>query len=151
MLKNFTWGHGVVVALGAFMLFILSLVFIFGRGWQNAEMVARDYYEEELRYQDVIDAKNNADLLKEKPNYTQNSQGITLEFPESITVDQNKVKFHLFRTEDAKLDVEKELPLQIGRKIHIPERILFQGSYTLKINWESNKVPYQIDYDVLWK
>lgn len=151
MLKNFTWGHGVVVALGAFMIFILSLVFIFGRGWQNAEMVSRDYYEEELRYQDVIDAKNQADLLKEKPIYNQNSQGITLEFPESILVDQNKVKFHLFRTDDAKLDAEKELPFQNGRKIHIPKQILFPGSYTLKINWESKSVPYQLDYDILWK
>ncbi|MHA6696539.1 FixH family protein [Chryseobacterium sp. A301] len=151
MLKNFTWGHGVVVALGAFMIFILSLVFIYGRGWQNAEMVSRDYYEDELRYQEVIDAKNKADLLTEKPIYNQNSQGITLEFPASISVDQNSVNFHLFRTDDANLDVEKDLQFQSGRKIHIPKQILFPGSYTLKIAWKSKTVPYQVDYDVLWK
>ncbi len=151
MLKNFTWGHGVVVALGAFMLFILSLIFIYGRGWQNAEMVSSDYYGDELRYQEVIDAKNNADKLPEKPIYSQTTQGITLQFPQAIIVDQNKVTFHLFRTDDANLDVEKPLQFENGRRIHIPKQILFPGSYTLKIAWNSKQVPYQMDYDILWK
>lgn len=150
MFKNFTWGHGMVLALAAFMLFILSMVFIFSRGWQNAEMVSRDYYEEELHYQEVIDAKNNADVLREKPIYSQNEKGITIEFPTTINVDKSEVNFHLFRTDDANLDVEKTLKKDASGRINIPKEILFPGSYTLKIAWNTENKPYQIDYDVLW-
>lgn len=151
MLKKITWGHGVVIALGLFILFILSLIFLFTRGWQNAEMVSDNYYQEELVYQNVIDAKNNADKLLVKPTFSQSPAGITITFPKEITLDENKVLFHLFRTNDGNLDIEKEISLGEDGKILIPKQVLVEGSYTLIINWDSNKTPYQIDYDVLWK
>lgn len=151
MFKNFTWGHGIAIALGAFMIFILSMIFIFTKGWQNAEMVSDNYYEDEMNYQQVIDAKQNADALPQKPIYEQLSNGIKLTFPPDLNIDGQKVNFHLFRTDDAKLDVDKDLTLNSDRTILIPNKILFPGSYTLKILWEQNKKPYQIDYDVVWK
>jgi hypothetical protein len=54
---KFTWGHGIVVALGLFISFILYLIFIFPIGKQNSELVTENYYEDELSYQKVIDAK----------------------------------------------------------------------------------------------
>lgn len=151
MFKKFTWGHGVLVALGLFKIFILSMIFFFTRGWQNAEEISDNYYADQLAYQDVIDAKNNADKLAEKPLYSEGSDGITITFPPEISVDGNKVAFHLFRTDDAKLDANKELILDANKRILIPKQILFKGSYTLKINWKTNGKPYQIDYDVQWK
>ena len=68
-MKKFTWGHGVVIALLVFMAFILSMLFLFPNGQKNSEMVTDNYYEEELKYQDVIDAKKRADNLEEKPVY----------------------------------------------------------------------------------
>ncbi len=56
-MKKLNWGHGLAIALGCFIIFILSLIFIFPMGKQNAEMISNNYYEEELQYQDVIDAK----------------------------------------------------------------------------------------------
>ncbi len=65
-MKNFSWGHGVVIALAAFIIFILSMLFLFPNGQKNSEMVTDNYYEEELQYQDVIDAK------KEQMDYRKN-------------------------------------------------------------------------------
>ena len=151
MFKKFTWGHGIVIALGSFMIFILSMIFIFSRNWQNTEMVSDNYYEEELAYQNIIDAKNNAEALPLKPAYQQLPEGIKITFPEEIKVDNSKVNFHLFRTDDGKLDVWKDLTLDANRSILIPKKILFTGSYTLKIRWEDQQKPYQLDYDLIWK
>lgn len=151
MFKNFTWGHGVLVALGAFMIFILSMIFIFTRGWQNAEMISDNYYEDELHYQAVINAKNNADALSQKPLYSQSASGIRIDFPKDLKIDNSTVNFHLFRTDDAKLDVAKKVTLDADHAISIPKNVLFPGSYTLKIHWEQNKKPYQVDYDIIWK
>lgn len=150
MLKKITWMHGVVFALAGFIIFILSMIFLFTKDWQNAELVSDNYYEEELAYQEVIDAKTNADNLPEKPVYIQSSEGIRLQFPQSHSVEGKRVNCHLFRTNDAKLDVRKDLFLDATHQLLIPAKVLVPGSYTLKIKWESQGKYYQIDYIVLW-
>ena len=149
-MKKLHWGHGLAIALGCFIIFILFLIFIFPNGKQNAELVSTNYYEEELDYQNIIDAKNNAAELKDKPVYQQSDEGIKITFPETIKVDGNKINFTLFRTDDSNLDLKKELPLE-NKSFMIPKKIIRAGSYTLKLKWTENKKPYQLDYDVLWK
>jgi hypothetical protein len=151
MFKKFNWGHGVVLALGSFITFIVLMILIFPHGQQNAEVVSDHYYEDELAYQDVINAKNNADQLIAKPSFDQNVYGITINFPENIKPNGDKVNFLLFRTNDANLDVKKDLELSSNHSFTIPSKILAAGSYTLKVTWKTNKKAYQVDYDVVWK
>ncbi len=151
MLKKLNWGHGVAIALGSFIVFILFLIFVFSNGMKNSELISNDYYQDELTYQQVIDAKNNAETLVQKPAYSQDKNGITIVFPETISVDDSKVNFTLFRTDDGNLDVKKEITLDGTKKFTIPSKVLSMGSYTLKITWKENKKPYQLDYDVQWK
>ena len=139
-----------MIALGCFILFILFLIFIFPMGKQNAEMISNNYYEEELQYQDIIDAKNNAAKLEKKPTYKATTEGILITFPETIKVDENIANFVLFRTEDSNLDVKKEVTLQHNLFL-IPAKVISKGSYTLKLKWKENKKPYQVDYDISWK
>ena len=149
-MKKLHWGHGLGIALVCFMLFILFLIFVFPSGKQNAEMISNNYYEEELQYQNVIDAKNNASKLEKLPQYKATTEGMLISFPDQIKVDHDKVNFVLFRTDDSNLDVKKEIMLQHNLFL-VPKKIIRPGSYTLKLKWTSDKVPYQVDYDILWK
>jgi hypothetical protein len=151
MFKKLNWGHGVVIALALFIGFILFMVFIFPNGKQNSEMVSDNYYEDELNFQNVIDSKKNAAQLSEVPIYTETTEGIKIKFPTTVSPDNKKVDFALFRTDDKNLDVNKSLVLDANSELLIPKSILVKGSYTLKIKWEMAKKGYQIDYDVLWK
>jgi len=151
MFKNFSWGHGVILALGSFILFILYMVIYFGQGMKNAELVSEDYYEEELQYQTVIDAKNRAEILQYKPEYTQSKSGISVKFPTEILPKDKKVSFVLYRTDDANLDIKKDVTLNVVNSFHIPAKILSPGSYTLKLKWNKDKQDYQLDYSLLWK
>lgn len=149
-MKKLHWGHGLAIALGCFIIFILFLIFIFPIGKQNADMISNNYYEEELEYQKIIDAKDNAAKLEQLPAYKATSEGMLITFPESIKTDENKVNFILFRTDDSNLDVKKEIVLQHNLFL-IPKKVISKGSYTLKLKWTQNKKPYQIDYDIQWK
>ncbi len=151
MFKKFNWGHGIVVALGSFILFILFMIFIFPNGKKNSDLVSDSYYEDELQYQQVIDGKKNAAELTSQPIYFQNSEGIKINFPETIKPDLGKINFVLFRTDDSNLDVKKETTLDAQNSFLIPKNIIIAGPYTLKVKWKQNDKPYQIDYDVLWK
>ncbi len=151
-MKKFTWGHGVVAALGAFILFILGMIFLFPLGKKNAEMVSDNYYEEELVYQQVIDAKNRADTLKLRPQYFQDHNGIKITFPENINSNNSTVSFVLNRTEDRNLDINKKSqPLDQKNSFLIPAKVLTKGNYTLRLSWIKDKTDYRIDYDVVWK
>ena len=127
------------------------MIFLFTRGQKNSEMVTDNYYEEELVYQDVIDAKRRADTLTIKPVYNQNSEGIKVTFPEGYNATNTKVKFVLNRSDDQNLDIKKEIQLDGNRSFQIPAQVLKFGNYTLILSWTKDKVDYRIDYDVLWK
>jgi hypothetical protein len=149
-MKNFNWGHGVIIALASFMIFILSMMFLFPNGQKNSEMVTDNYYEEELKYQDVIDAKKRADELKEKPVYSQNPAGIRITFPKDYNNSNTTVKFVLNRTDDQNLDVHKTVQL-MPISLLIPAQVLKLGNYTLRLSWTKDKTDYRMDYDVIWK
>ncbi|QIG90968.1 nitrogen fixation protein FixH [Chryseobacterium sp. POL2] len=150
-MKKLSWGHGVVIALGSFIVFILYLILVFPIGKQNAEMISDNYYEEELVYQDVIDAKKNAQHLEIKPIYSQDKNGIKLHFPSERKIDNKQIDIVLFRTDDSNLDIHKLERLDGTNSMLIPAKVLVPGSYTLKTKWKENNQSYQIDYDVLWK
>ncbi|MCW3160919.1 FixH family protein [Chryseobacterium oryctis] len=150
-MKNFSWGHGVVVALLAFIIFILSMLFFFPNGQKNSEMVTENYYEEELQYQDVIDAKKRADELQEKPIYNQSKEGIRITFPKDYNNSNVTVKFVLNRTDDQNLDIKKTEQLDANQSFLIPAKVLKLGNYTLRLMWTKDKTDYRMDYDVIWK
>ena len=150
-MKNFSWGHGIVIALFAFIAFILSMLFLFPNGQKNSEMVTDNYYEEELKYQDVIDAKKRADQLQEKPFYSQDKSGITIKFPKGYDNSNTTVKFVLNRTDDQNLDIKKSVQLNANQSFLIPAQVLKMGNYTLRLNWTKDKTDYRMDYDVIWK
>ena len=151
MFKNFSWAHGVVLALGLFIAFILFMVFGFTYGQQTSELVSNDYYGDELVYQEVIDAKNNAAKLSDIPKYAELATGMKITFPAAIAPENKNVKFELFRTDDANLDVKKEIKIDANNEILVPKEVISKGPYTLKIKWSHAEIPYQVDYDVLWK
>lgn len=150
-MKKFTWAHGIIVAMLAFVIFILGMIFYFTQNWQNAEMVSDNYYEEELNYQQIIDAKNRADALPEQPRYEQTSQGVKLLFPKSFSNANATYHFDLYRTDDKNLDIKKDFQLEADNTFTIPNEVLVPGHYTLKLHWKQGGQDYQKDYDILWK
>ena len=49
------WGKGIVIGMGLFMAFIVTLVVIMMR--QNIDLVREDYYQKELAYDDQYNAE----------------------------------------------------------------------------------------------
>lgn len=150
MLKKFTWGHGVALALGLFIIFILSMIFYFTSTWKNSELITDDYYEAELAYQDVIDAKSLANGLSEKPQYSQDKMGIRITFPQEYNNLNTQFSIDLHRAEDQKLDVIKEMELDGRNSLFIPAAVLAKGNYVLRVHWTRAEKNYQLDYDLVW-
>lgn len=156
-MKNFSWGHGIIIALGSFMTFILGIIFfgakiLFPDGNDTSDLVSDNYYENELAYQKVINAKKNADLLPQKPQYVQSQEGIKITFSQEILNANSKVDFYLYRSNDKTQDRFGTATINQDGSFFIPKNLLLQpGNYILKVNWKKDNKEYQIDYDVVWK
>lgn len=141
---KFTWGHGLMVALGCFMIFILSLIFFAGN---MGEMVTEDYYEKTINYQEDIDASKRANSLTGKPQIIEQANGFMVRFTEPV--QNGEVLF--LRSDDSKKDVVKPLKLNSKNEMLIHSVDLQKGEYEVTLRWKQNDEDYLVKERVNWK
>ena len=56
------WGYRIIIVFVLFIAGILSMVLYVNS--KGADLVAEDYYMQEVNYQDIINAKSNSVALK---------------------------------------------------------------------------------------
>jgi len=141
---RFTWGHGIVVALACFIIFITSLVFFAGN---MGEMVEENYYEKTIHYQNDIDAAKRANSLTQKPEIIEQANGYLIRFyehPESGSV--------LFlRLNNSKEDVRQPLKLNSRMEQLVHALDLEDGEYEVSIRWKKNGQDYLLKKTIHWK
>lgn len=149
---KFTWAHGIIIALATFIIFICSMVFSIEFSKNSFDLVTDEYYEDEIKYQQEIDAAKHAAALKEKPEIKILSEGITITFPKEFNSTNTKGRFQLFRPNSKELDIKKNfLDLSALNSILIPAKVLVKGRYILKLYWTKDKINYKMEVPVLWK
>ncbi|MBC9931609.1 FixH family protein [Chitinophaga qingshengii] len=134
------WGHKIIIVFVVFAAGILTLVTKSMR--TKIDMVTKDYYAEELKYQQVIDGKKNAHSLSAPVMISQQSEGIAVTFPQELhgTSVTGKIKF--YRPSDAAMDVEMPLHLSSDGILVINRQLFHKGSYLVKLQWENQGKPF---------
>lgn len=142
MKLRFTWGTGIVIAMLAFMIFILSFVYksIAMDEYQH-ELVSEDYYKEELHYQEEIDKLNNSNSLSKNIELVNSKEGILVSFPEDIEQESIVGSIYFQRLSNEKLDFTEQIKLTNHQQL-IPVEKLVSGKWIIKIDWESEQGKY---------
>ena len=151
-MKNFkfTWGTAMVLALLCFMIMIVSLIVFYPKGSHNTfDLVNEDYYNEGMKFQDELNARNNAKTLDSLPKITIEADKIVVQFHDYQAVDNGNVL--LYRPSDKQLDRQFDLKLNAYKQFVIADSSLTEGKYKLKVKWEKNKTPYLVEQEILWK
>lgn len=148
---KFTWGHGVIIALVAFMSFILTLIFIYARMPETFDLVTEDYYEEEIKFQDEIDAYKAADALKDSVTIKVDEMGVTIKFPKEFNNANTKGTLQIYHPSKKMLDIKKDLQLNEDNAMIVPSKVLSPAIYTFKIKWRRDNINYRKDFEVRWK
>ena len=136
------WGTGLVIALFAFIIFILTFVYrTFTNNKYNHELVSKEYYKDEMNFQKEIDAIANAKKLETTIKLIKTENGVTISFPIEIENDIISGTIQFQRTSDIKLDLD--LPIKLtNNEFLIPKEKLVTGLYNVKIDWQANNVKY---------
>ncbi|MBA5628666.1 FixH family protein [Moheibacter lacus] len=141
---KFTWAHGLMIALGSFMIFILSLIFFAGN---MGEMVEENYYEKTVHYQDEIDAAQRVKTLDKKPEIIEQANGFLIRFydqPESGEI-------WFLRSNNSDEDVKQSLKLNTRKEQLVHALDLKNGEYEVSIRWKQNGQNYLLKQTVNWK
>ena len=144
---KFTWGHGLVIFLGCFMVFILTLIVLIGRE-ESMELVNDDHYGNAVIYQEIIDAAKNANSLAHKPEIVQQANGYLLQFFENAP---EKGQIQLIRLNNSEQDVTLPLKLDEQKNQLIHAVKLVDGDYEASVRWTENNKDYYIKKTLHWK
>lgn len=141
---KFNWGVGITIVIIAFMTFILS--FVYKASQTNSDLYAEDYYEQEINYQQTIDAKNNAIALKKKFNFEQSEEYFIIKFPEEVS-ENVEGKVYFYRPENASLDKTFQIDMMKGM-MAFEKSSLTKGGYLMKISWTNNNENYLVETNI---
>jgi len=136
------FGKWIVVAFILFAVFIGTLVTICVR--QDISLVTKDYYKEELAYQDQIARVNNAAQLIEKPSITiRDKKYLEVAFNQFNRVENGQLK--LFRPSDASLDRVFEFTSSENSSQLFDVAGLSTGMYRAQMHWTMEGKEFYIE------
>lgn len=140
------WGNKLIIVFILFACIIGTMVYKAIN--TKVELVSKDYYKDELRYQDRIDGRNNAEKIG-KVAVTQDAESVAIALPAEMKgiVVTGEAWFYC-QTDDVK---DRKIPLQVdenGRQL-ILKKELVKGTYHLKLNWEAGSKPYYTEQKLI--
>ncbi|PKV75466.1 FixH family protein [Pontibacter ramchanderi] len=140
--KKFTfWPYAIVIGLLSFMGYIIY--FVIQAMNQDVDLVSKDYYAQEIAFQDQIDRVRRTQALGDVMlQYSEESGNILLQLPATYKDKDLSGTITLFRPSDDKLD--KQLPMQLGRDHSqlIEVRDLEKGLWKVRVNFSDGEEAY---------
>ena len=136
------WGTGIVLAMLAFISFILFLVITMTTNKElDHDLVVEEYYKKELDFQDQLDREHNAQQLAEDIRIEQTAEGIVVRFPDALEPGKIKGKLLLYRPSNKQLDLQ--LPVSLStHTLLIPDERLVGGRWNIEIDWSYQQESY---------
>ncbi len=106
------------------------------------ELVEKDYYKQELRYQQVIDGKREAGNLSAAVSVAQTEKGISLLLPEEMKNKKLSGEIWFYCAYDESKDRKFKLETDADATQSFPPDQVQPGTYTIKIRWADEQKNY---------
>ncbi|PWG06891.1 FixH family protein [Polaribacter aquimarinus] len=139
---KFNWGTGIALAIVGFISFIMYFVITMSTdNTYSHDLVTDKYYQQELKYQNEIDATKNAKALKKNITLNRIPEGLQIIFPPNFIPEKIKGKVFLYRPSNKQLDFE--MPISITNTyLLVPEKRLLDGRWNITVSWNYKNTPY---------
>ncbi len=134
------WGTGLVIGMVLFIGFIMFFVITMTTDDKYShDLVAEDYYKQEMQLQETIDAATNEARLETPVTGSKIEAGYALQFPETFDPKEITGKVFLYRPSGKQLDFDMLIALS-NSTLLIPKRNRVtccnrRGSFILCCDW----------------
>lgn len=109
------------------------------------DLVAKEYYRDELGYQQVIDARERAARLSEKVGLRREGPFLTLRMPKEMEHTELKGSIQLYCASDAGKDRQFALHVDDMGRQDIGIDLLAPGRYTVRVMWQGRGEQYFVE------
>ena len=145
------WGFGVVLAFIGFISFIMYFVISMSADNKYShDLVANDYYKQELNFQKNIDATKNAKNLKENIKIERVKEGLKIIFPKELNAEKIKGKVFLYRPSNKQLDFEMLIAISDSSYLLMPDKRLLDGRWDIIVDWTYNQQSYLFKKEIFY-
>lgn len=134
------WGYKILILYLGFVLLILTMVRLTMN--QTVDLESKDYYEQELKFQDKIDKQNRANKLAEPLTWEVKPGTLTLKFPQEFKGKPVSGNINFFRPSDASLDKTIAVVADSTAIQSVSLNTLKSGMYKIRINWNVENTEY---------
>ncbi len=142
------WGTGIVIAFIAFISFIMYFVInMMTNDKYEFDLVTENYYGQELEFQHDIDKQKNAKNLEENISWSKTEDGILIQFPENLNINDITGNVFLYRPSNKHLDFDTEISLS-SHTLLIPDKRLLGGRWNITIDWKYNGTSYMYKQEI---
>jgi len=141
------WGRSLILVFVVFAAFMGYLVY--RASGTHFDLVSKEYYKDELRYQDKIDGFRNAAALDAVQLRVDSAGILQIRFPEQMKGKPVQGSLWLYCKTDAGKDVHIPLAEDTTglRVFNVSGRP--SGKYLAKLHWEVLSVPYEFEQEII--
>lgn len=138
-MKKLSWGTKLGIFASIYVIGVL--IFVGFSTTQKINLVSKDYYPKEVKYQNRINKIKNAQEMLTPVIIEQVGDNILIQFPEGM---QSNVSgdIILYRPADYESDLKYQIILNKNGTHILSTKNLLKGRYTVKIDWKHNKTNY---------
>jgi hypothetical protein len=134
------WGHKITLAFSAFVVFMFVMVYKSMK--TDFQLVTKEYYKDELAYQQVIDGTNRANKLSGSVEVTQANNELIIQLPTEMKGKVISGNIWLYCSSDDKKDRRLELAVDKNGKQVINSKNMLPANYLLKVTWKAEELNY---------
>lgn len=134
-----SWGNKLVVVFILFATLIFTMVY--KAMHTKYELVSKDYYKDELRYQEKIDGVINSNKLS-MISILENDQQLIIDFPKEMKEQMNEGELWFYCSSDETKDRKIRLQADDSGRQVIQKNRMAKGNFQLKIYWKSGGKNY---------
>ena len=143
---TFNWGHKLTIFICAFAGMIILLVYKCTQ--TNFDLVTKEYYKDELVYQQVIDGTQRANNLSSRTIVAQNESQISIQFPQEMKGQSLSGTAWFYCPADARRDKKIAISVNADALQQISKQQFLPGRYTVKLSWNADGKQYYSESNI---
>jgi hypothetical protein len=137
-----SWGNKLILVFIGFALLMGTLVYKAVN--TNFELVSKDYYKEELRYQEKIDGKHHAAGIS-KIMITQHTGAVLIQYPKELQGQALQGEVYFYCPTNSKLDHRVAVQADANGLQQISKKEVAKTRFVVKIRWVSGGKEYYME------
>lgn len=139
MTFKFNWGTKIALLYIGFVAMIVTLVIMASN--VKFDLVTKDYYNQELKFQHQIDAAANQKALSQPLQIKAADEQVSISFPPEMTNKLKKINVYFMAMVHEEWDQKIEVHT-LDNSIAIDRSLLRPTRYQVKVNWQCEGTDY---------